>query len=329
MQSSSKLFPVALISAELRGELTEDVYLLKPNNSPDLSVELALTRLGRTGPSAERGEPLVLLHGAFANRRFWFSVGGRGLGGWLARAGFDVWLVEMRGHGLSPRNRRYADNCVADYARYDLPAIAAFLDEQCGRPAHWLGHSLGGLSLTASLAGGHLAVERVASLALFGCQVRRRHWAWKLPPLNWAIRLWLRRRSEVRAGWLGEGPEDESAGVVREGLRWFGLFGRFGDGREDWSARLAAVDVPVLAVAGGGDQADPADACRELLERFGSPARAFLCLGREGGFAEDYEHSSMLVGKAAQREVWPLLEHWLRHRRLPEQVGEALSHTFA
>ena len=46
MQSSSKLFPVALVSAELRGDLTEDVYLLKPGNSPDGSVALALTRLG-------------------------------------------------------------------------------------------------------------------------------------------------------------------------------------------------------------------------------------------------------------------------------------------
>lgn len=54
MQSSSKLFPVALVSAELRGDLVEDVYRLKPNNSPDRSVELALTRLGLAG-AARRG----------------------------------------------------------------------------------------------------------------------------------------------------------------------------------------------------------------------------------------------------------------------------------
>ena len=39
MQSSSNLFPVALISAERRGDLSEDVYRLKPGNSPDASVE--------------------------------------------------------------------------------------------------------------------------------------------------------------------------------------------------------------------------------------------------------------------------------------------------
>jgi len=87
MQSSSELFPVALISAELRGDLSEDVYLLKPNNSPDSSVELALTRLGLAGAEDVRGVPVVLLHGSFSNRRFWYSPKGIGLGAYLARAG--------------------------------------------------------------------------------------------------------------------------------------------------------------------------------------------------------------------------------------------------
>ncbi|CAD5377537.1 Esterase/lipase/thioesterase family protein [Pseudomonas sp. OF001] len=327
MQSSSKLFPVALVSAELRGDLTEDVYLLKPGNSPDGSVALALTRLGHAA-AARRGEPLVLLHGAFANRRCWYTAHGHGLGAWLARAGFDVWLAEMRGHGLSPRNRLYRSNRVADYARFDLPAIAAFVDEQCAQPAHWLGHSLGGLSIAAALAGAHLAAMRVASLVLLGCQIRHLHWSLKLPPLSWGARLWLRRREQVGGGWLGLGPEDEPAGIACDALRWYGPFGRFADGRQDWVAALAAVEVPVLALAGAGDHTDPAQACRQLLECFGSSRRAYLRLGRAEGFAEDYGHAGLLAGRHAAREIWPLLEHWLRHRQLPQTMGEE-SHTFA
>lgn len=329
MQSSSKLFPVALIGAELRGDLTEDVYLLKPNNSPDRSVELALTRLGLAAEAA-RGEPLVLLHGAFANRRCWYSAHGRGLGAWLARAGFDVWLAEMRGHGLSPRNRLYRDNRVADYARFDLPAIAAFVDEQCGRPAHWLGHSLGGLSIAAALAAGSMGKVRLASLVLLGCQIRHLHWGLKLPPLNWSARLWLRGREQVGGGWLGLGPrsEDEPSGVARDALRWYGLFGRFAEGREDWAAALGLVQVPVLALAGAADRTDPAQACRQLLERFGPAQRVYLRLGRAQGFAEDYGHDGALAGRHAPRELWPLLEHWLCHRRLPPPFDTA-SHTFA
>lgn len=327
MQSSSKLFPVALVTAELRGDLTEDVYLLKPNNSPDTTVELALTRL-RRADAPLCAVPVVLVHGGFANRRFWYTANGNGLGAWLARAGFDVWLVEMRGHGLSPRNRSYRDNCVADYARYDLPAIAAFVDEQCGQPAHWLGHSLGGLTLAAALAGGDLGAERVASLILAGCQVRRLHWSLKVPPLNWMTRLGLWRRETVTAGWLGRGPEEEPAGVAREVLRWFGPFGRFGQGNQDWAAQLAGVEVPVLALAGAQDRTDPADACRQLLDCFGSAQREFVRGGRAHGFAEDYGHIELLQGKNAQREVWPLLDSWLRFGRLPLPAAE-VSPTFA
>jgi pimeloyl-ACP methyl ester carboxylesterase len=88
--------------------------------------------------------PVILLHGSFSNRRFWYSPKGIGLGAFLARQGFDVWVPEMRGHGLSKRNHDYARNRVADYARYDLPAIGAFVREQSAQVPHWIGHSLGG-----------------------------------------------------------------------------------------------------------------------------------------------------------------------------------------
>ncbi len=77
---------------------------------------------------------------------------------------------------------------------------------------------------------------------------------------------------------------------------------------------LAAVDVPLLAVAGAGDRQDPSWACRKLFEQFASSEREYLLLGREAGYAEDYRHIEMLIGKAAQLEVWPLVERWLRQR---------------
>lgn len=96
-----------------------------------------------------------------------------------------------------------------------------------------------------------------------------------------------------------------------ESLRWNGLFGRFGDKEKDWWAGLAEVEVPLLAVAGAGDFQDPVWACRKLFEQFGGDARQFLRLGREEGF-EAFGHVDMLVSKAAQTQVWPLVERWLR-----------------
>lgn len=325
MQSSSELFPVALISAELRGDLSEDVYLLKPNNSPDSSVELALTRVGQAGAEDVRGVPVVLLHGSFSNRRFWYSPKGIGLGAYLARAGFDVWIAEMRGHGLSPRNEGYRDNNVARYVRYDLPAIADFIVEQTGQPAHWIGHSLGGVILAAALGGGHLEPSRARSAALFGSQISRTYWPLKVPPVEWCARLLLRAFPYLSGRRLKRGPEDEPIGLALETLRWLRLFGRFGDGDRDWWAGLAQVRVPVLAVAAADDVQDPAWACRKLLEQCSVAPRQFLLLGKDQGFTCDFGHIEMLVSKEAQREVWPLTAYWLQHLQLPGEFVEQAS----
>ncbi|EQM68371.1 alpha/beta fold hydrolase [Pseudomonas tohonis] len=324
MQSSSDLFPVALISAELRGDITEDVYRLKPGNSPDSSVELVLTRLGLVGHEEQRGVPVLLLHGSFSNRRFWYSPKCLGLGPHLARAGFDVWIAEMRGHGLSPRNQDYRRNRVADYARYDLPAIAAFVREQAGQVPHWIGHSLGGITLVAALGGHYLGEEEAASVALFGSQISRVYWPLKVPPVEWGGRFLLKRLAVLSGPGLKRGPEDEPIGIGLESLRWHGLFGRFGDAERDWWKGLAEVRVPVLAVGAAGDLQDPAWACRKLLEQFGSETRQFLCLSRENGFADDYGHIEMLVSKHAQQEVWPLVEHWLDRLEIPGSFGQAV-----
>ncbi|WP_339079197.1 alpha/beta fold hydrolase [Pseudomonas sp. TMP9] len=320
MQSSSVLFPVALISAELRGDLSEDIYRLKPGNSPDKSVELALTRLGRAGYEHERGVPLMLIPGSFSNRRFWFSPKGIGLGAYLARAGFDVWIAEMRGHGLSPRNRDYQRNTVSDYVRYDLPAIADFVHELNPQKAHWLGHSLGGIILAGALGGRYLDEAKIASSVLFGSQISRVYWPLKIPPVEWGSRFLLKRFSLLSGSRLKRGPEDEPISLVVESLRWHGLFGRFGDAQGDWWAGLAEVRVPVMAVAALGDKQDPAWACEKLLKQFGSPLSEFLCLGKQHGFNSDFGHVEMLISKDAQREVWPLVEQWLR--KSPQVAAE-------
>lgn len=318
MQSSSELFPVALISAELRGDLSEDVYRLKPGNSPDFSVELALTRLGHTDQE-HRGEPVILVHGSFSNRRFWYSPRSIGLGPYLARAGFDVWIAEMRGHGLSPRNQAYKHNTVADYARYDLPAVAAFVREQTGRVPHWVGHSLGGTTLAAALGGGYLNGEDAASAALFGAQISRIYWPLKVPPVEWGSRLLLKGFHHISGARFKRGPEDEPIGLALESLRWHRLFGRFGDSERDWWAGMADVQVPLLAVSAAGDLQDPTWACRKLYEQFGAAPRSFLLLSKEKGFSSDFGHVEMLVSKEAQAEVWPLVEHWVRELRLPTE----------
>jgi len=162
-------------------------------------------------------------------------------------------------------------------------------------------------------------------VALFGCQVSRTHWPLKLPPVEWTGRLLLKRFGEVSGSRLKRGPEDEPAGVMIEAMRWNGLFGRFGEGKNDWWKGLAEVDVPLLAVSAAGDRQDPDWACRKLFEQVGSEHRQYLCLGRQQGFTGDFGHVEILVSKPAQAEVWPLVERWLRDPLAPLFEAPALA----
>ncbi len=309
MKSSSSLFPVALMRADTLGsDLMEDTYLLKPNNSPDLTAQVALTRIGGQ-QQQDRGTPVILLHGSFSNRGFWLSNSGIGLAAALLEAGYDPWLLEMRGHGDSPVNREYKKNCIEDYAQFDLPSVQAFVHEQTGKSAFWIGHSMGGVTLATSLAAQHLDIAKVAGVVLFGSQVSRYPWLLRLPFFRLAARLLLLKKTVIKGGNIG--PEQEPVGVAREFARWAGLFHGWKPkkGKSYWHG-WRQVSVPILGFGAKKDRGDPAKCCRKLVDATAGE-HAFYLLSKKEGFAKDYGHVDMVVSKEAATDIWPKVITWL------------------
>ncbi len=309
MKSSSELFPVALVRAETVGEnLIEDTYLLKPNNSPDLSVEIAVTRVG-IYEKAATGRPIVFLHGSFSNRGFWLSSKGIGLASELALAGYDPWMIDMRGHGHSPVNQTYSKNNVESYARYDLPAVQAFIHEQTGQKAVWVGHSLGGVSIVTALAGEHLNQALMSGLVLFGTQTRRYPVALRLPFLRLAARIALQFKSHLPGKNIG--PENEPIGIAKEFVRWAGLLHgwRPKKGAPYWR-NLNSIQIPALGFGAKIDKGDPAKYCQAMIAAFAGE-KQYHYLAQSEGFQIDYNHVSMVVSKNAREEVWPIVSKWV------------------
>lgn len=249
MKSSSDLFPVRLISAEVLGDLAEDVYLIKPNNSPDKSVEIALSHITpyeHGGESAlQTGHlPIILLHSNHQNRHQWMSPTGDGFAAQLLSMGLDVWLMETRGHGVSPVNLQYGTNSLSEYARYDLPAVNAFVLEQTGRNPLWMGSREGGAALALSLAGGQLSSDTVSGMVFLD---------YLYPPVNGLLSPFISRgisgfsraerfRPEV-------GPEPEPISIYREMWRDQGIFGYMGKSAGvDVVKQLSQITVPMVLV---------------------------------------------------------------------------------
>lgn len=276
MKSSSELFPVTLIRAEHLGRYSDDVYLVKHNTDQDKTVEIAVSHVspGFRNKRPQRGalQPVVLVHGAFQNRNQWLGIPGEGLAGWLVEQGLDVWLMEMRGHGFSPRNRDYQNNTAEACARFDIPAVNAFVLEQTGRKPVWIGHSLGGVAVATAVAAEQLTVDNCDGLILLGTQVLKRPWYLWLPLSGVSLRTMMKLKGELDGQKTAMGPENEPVGVVNEYLRRQGLFGKW-QLREEKRPLLPGwrrARLPLLMVSGEADELAPAASCQRFFDLYGN-----------------------------------------------------------
>jgi len=120
-------------------------------------VPLAMVRKRRAWAGDDDGTlaPVLLIHGYGQNRYAW-HLPSRSLSNFLARAGFDVYNLDLRGHGRSRHLGAKRPSHVADFVREDIPAAVEEVQRHASkRPVFLVGHSLGGLVSYA--AAGRLA----------------------------------------------------------------------------------------------------------------------------------------------------------------------------
>jgi len=106
-------------------------------------VPLILTRK-RPANLQDTSVPVLLIHGLGQNRFTW-DLSKRSMANYLVKNGFDVYIAELRGHGLSRANGAPYPKSFEDYSDYDCPALIQFIRNLSGHDKIFLmGHSLGG-----------------------------------------------------------------------------------------------------------------------------------------------------------------------------------------
>ncbi|XP_004305970.1 PREDICTED: triacylglycerol lipase 2-like [Fragaria vesca subsp. vesca] len=104
--------------------------------------------------------PVLLQHGLMGDAGSWLlNPPDQALAFILADKGFDVWLANARGTQAS-RGHKSLNNIDPAYwewtwdqlAAYDLPAFFNYVNNQTGQKVHYVGHSLGTLSVLAALS---------------------------------------------------------------------------------------------------------------------------------------------------------------------------------
>lgn len=267
----------------------------------DDGTRLFLSRMGDRG-----SPPLILAHGTFSNQRSCAPLASH-----LAARGWQCWLFDWRGHGHSDTPRHSFN--FETLASQDVPAVLRVVEENCAplRP-FWLGHSAGAVIAAMWLARQAPACERLAGLQMLAAQAssRQRSWAMqqKIRLISWLLPL----RRQIASHWMPLASEAESSRLLRQWCQW-SLHGHMqGKDGFDYLAALDRQQLPVLALAGGGDDfISPPDGCQRLLESFGSASKRYVLCSQAQGFLEDYSHERLLLSKNAKNEIWPLLENWL------------------
>jgi pimeloyl-ACP methyl ester carboxylesterase len=289
--------------------------------------------LGRRRPRApRRAPPVLLVHGIAMNRQaFDFGVERYSIAAFLARAGFDCFTLDLRGHGRSRRGPSRRWN-LDTYLAEDLPAALDTIRRVTGEErVLYVGHSQGAILGLATCA---LHPERVAGIvALAGpahfhaqprlsalVSLRRtglprvlRELAWLVAPFSgfWhpsLVELAINVRNVDRAVYrrflanaledLQPGVLDQFAAFVREdSFRSF-------DGKVDYRALMPGCRQPALFVSAEKDGLAPPEVVEASFRDWGGPKR-LVAVDR------DFGHADLIVGRGAPEVVFPVIRDFL------------------
>jgi alpha-beta hydrolase superfamily lysophospholipase len=308
------------------------------------SVPLAMVRkrlVGREGGDGTRAT-VLLVHGFGQNRYAW-HLPARSFANQLSYAGYDVFNLDLRGHGRSRHLGSRRARGVEDYVREDLPSAVEEVQSLTGGKPIWVvGHSLGGLVAYAAapqLAGAVAGIASIGSpyhftrgsipLGALKHFFRALSYAplpnapLPLAPIGSAIRM-MRVFAEspfypipVR-GWHAGSTEphvleqhlrlafDRAALAEMRDLFDWAAERRFGGRESDYVERFEALDLPLLVVAGNNDDLAPPASVRPAFSRSRARDKTYRVL--------PLGHIDLLVGRDAPLMTWSSVTGWLDKR---------------
>lgn len=284
--------------------------------------------------------PVLLVHGFGQNRYSW-HLPARSFANHLAQAGFDVFNLDLRGHGRSRGEGMPRCSGVEDYAHEDLPAAIDEVYALSGKRPVWIvGHSLGGLvafagapALDGAIGGiasigspyafarGSLSLGALTFVMRLVGRVPIPNAPMPLAPIGFALRT-LRSFAEsplyplpIR-GWHKGSCEPHvleqylSLAFDRVAIKvMFDMFDMERQFRRRDAAhfdRFEAMSLPLLFLAGDNDDLAPPPSVRGGFTKSRSLDKTYLTL--------PLGHIDLLVGRDAPILTWSEVTSWLEKR---------------
>ena len=292
-----------------------------------------------TLPNGPTRPPVVLIHG-FAQNRFSWHTSQRSMTAWLAKRGWDVWNLELRGHGRSRRRSGTVATTFKDYPN-DLARFSNSLDS----PPFWLGHSLGASVAFMADADSLAPCRGVISI---GGLYRFGQAGWLIPNL---IRVTRRLPQSVNIGdiqvhtgltgrvlarlfplvdmaaygapiagwWPGSIEPDLAKERMRRGFDYIPVrvwqeMSAWGAADDvPWDKGWKETQTPCFIVLGDRDTMLYPLEGLAAFERSGAEDKTLLMLDDRNGFTH-WGHMDIVLGKHAPKHVWSAIHDWMADR---------------
>jgi poly(3-hydroxyalkanoate) synthetase len=298
-------------------------------------------------PRRSKSHPVLLIHGLGTNRYdVDFPDPHYSLAKYLHRKGFDTWIVELRGAGLSRKKGWRLNWTFDDYVTKDLPAAVRHIQSRTGhQKLHWAGHSLGGTLVYAAIetlgnevcASGvtlGAAMGAVGKVGLIKFLLKVDPFVKRMPcvPMKGLARLGL-----PLARWMAPlednffyAADNIDLNVLEKGLEvavenvssalflqlhdWY-KHNHFRSRDRSYSYRRHLKDIraPFLVCAGSVDGLTAYPDVHCAYREIGSHDKSFRVFSRENGCRTEYGHMDLVLGRNAPREVFPAIADWMKN----------------
>jgi len=307
----------------------------------ELTGEVALWAVRSRRADGATRPPVILIHG-FAQNRFSWHTSIRSMSAYLAEQGWDVWNLELRGHGRSRSDPHGRVRAYADYID-DIIRFATHLPE----PAFWVGHSLGA---SVAYAGAAQQVEAARPRGIVGiggvyrfgqrgrllpalCRLTNR-----LPSQQLVEQIQVNTSRTGRflsacfpfmdtsaywapmSGWWPGSVEPELASErMSLGFDWIGVriwqeMAQWGaSDAVPWDAAWRRTDVPLFVILGDKDSMQFPEDGRAAYDRSDSQDKT-LRIFNDYDDRVHWGHLDLVLGKYAPAHIWPAVSDWMAER---------------
>ncbi|MEW6991198.1 alpha/beta fold hydrolase [Colwelliaceae bacterium 6441] len=268
------------------------------------------------------GVPVLMLHGVIENGKIFYTQSGKGLACFLADHGFDVYVADFRGKGLSkPSLKANSSHGQFETITQDIPLFLDFITKRCQQKIHVICHSWGGVLFSSCLARYPKRVSQIASNICFGSKrsiYQKGFQKWWKVDLFWnklAPSL-ARKNGYIDAVKLKFGSDNESLLFLQQSIEWVKIL-PWKDPKDnyDYSQGALLIEWPdTWHITGINDKLlGHKDDVRAFIDESNKQAK-FSLLSKDAGNAHNYDHIDILTHIKAVDDHFPKIVDWLKAR---------------